>query len=542
MNEFSGKSIKRLLRQAIRALRTNQHDDAIRFTNEVIARQPDNARALALQFTTYYKSEQMEKAHRIGDSAAELNPASQYILNNQACLHLGLRKPEKADKLLNNLIDQYGETAQWLYNLGLAKIQLEKYESAVECFNKVINIEPGHHKAVLQLSSAQIKLGLHEDATHSLNLLRLITENQPKINACYIHHAILNNLISKESAERETAMWGSQFIPRNKEYSHSNTIENDFSLKIGFIIGPVSSLDWMAMIKPLIDELAAMGNDIIIYWHRANFLPIIRTKNISVINSHNDNDADFARKVKKDNNNVIVDIGGMGLQTRERPLGLRLAKKQYGWLLHTGLYSTKHVEILENRLGERAFAFMSKKQAKPTETLPKSTIAAIGCQSGLPVETIETWSKILQQLPRTALMMDAIKPAIQHQLIKRFKQFDISDKRLKFSEHIHWQPGNLVLDNLTNNSLSLAINALIQGVNLITLQGNLFPAQRTAKVLQLTGNDQWICLDKQHYIELAVKLAKSKTKNKQLDSQIQACGLLDMPAFARHFHTQLLDE
>ena len=42
----SGKSIRLLLRRSVRSIRTNQFDDAIKFIDEVLERQPDNQLSL----------------------------------------------------------------------------------------------------------------------------------------------------------------------------------------------------------------------------------------------------------------------------------------------------------------------------------------------------------------------------------------------------------------------------------------------------------------------------------------------------------------
>jgi len=171
-NEFSGKSIRRLLLQAVRALRTNKFDNAVIYLNEVLTREPDNARGNAILFTTYYRSEQFDQAREVGDKAAELNPSSQYILNNQACLLIGKQKYSNAKKLLTQLIEDYGETSQWLYNLGLAYLNNDELDQAATHFMSALNIEPNHQQSALQLSAIQVRQGLHEDSVETLNLLR----------------------------------------------------------------------------------------------------------------------------------------------------------------------------------------------------------------------------------------------------------------------------------------------------------------------------------------------------------------------------------
>ena len=154
--QFSGKSIRRLLLQAVRALRTNKFDNAETYLNEVLTREPENNRGLAILFTTFYKNKQFDKARLIGSKAAELNPASQYILNNQACLLIGNGEIAPAKTLLDSLIEQYGATAQWLYNLGLAHL----HDKPLHCQMYVTHLSSHSHLAELILLVEEIYLFL----------------------------------------------------------------------------------------------------------------------------------------------------------------------------------------------------------------------------------------------------------------------------------------------------------------------------------------------------------------------------------------------
>ena len=112
MSSHSGRSIKKLYRRSVRALRTSNHSDALLLTQEIIERQADHPGAHAVQFSSLFKSKKFELARLIGNQAAELNPKSVFILNNQACLELEKNNPAPAAHLLNSLIEQYGERAQ----------------------------------------------------------------------------------------------------------------------------------------------------------------------------------------------------------------------------------------------------------------------------------------------------------------------------------------------------------------------------------------------------------------------------------------------
>jgi len=532
-NQFSGKSIRRLLLQAVRALRTNKFDDAVTYLDEVLKREPDNARGNAILFTTYYKNEQFDEAQEVGDKAAELNPASQYILNNQACLLIGKKRFSDAKDLLNQLIDKYGETPQWLYNLGLAYSHNNQPSEAIQHFKSVLDIDPNHHQSAIQLSSLQIQLGLHEDAAETLNLLRLITSSQPTTSAGYIRHSIQFGLLNKKTAKQEITMWGDQFIPKNRQYPQSSLPKKGKPLTFGFIIGSVSGMNWELIIKPLLEQLKDNGHDITIYWHNKK-----RPKtDLTLVQSRQLSDADFARAIRKQMPDVLIDIGGMHIQTRERALGLQLAKKQFGWLQHPGVYSSSCVDILDSRLDKNAFAISTPKGfALPNcKKVGKDVIAAIGCADGLSEKNIQLWSKVLKKLSKKKILLDVEKKNIQERLVSLFKENGIAKNRIKFAQNITFKSGDIVLTNLFNNPIAQTCLAHAQGATIFTLKGELFPAQQTSRLLEQTNNDQFISNTEKEYVDNIVKLVKKDNFTKLTPYQTKKSEILNIEKFAQQF-------
>ena len=93
MSAHTGQSIKKLYSRSVRALRRRNHEDALILTQEIIDRQPDHAGAYAVQFSSLFKNKKFELARLMGNKAAEHNPKSAFILNNQACLELEKKQP-----------------------------------------------------------------------------------------------------------------------------------------------------------------------------------------------------------------------------------------------------------------------------------------------------------------------------------------------------------------------------------------------------------------------------------------------------------------
>jgi len=491
--------------------------------------EPDNARGNAILFTTYYKNKQFNKAREIGNKAAELNPRSQYILNNQACLLIGTKQEQKAQELLNDLIENFGETAQWLYNLGLSHLNAAEYDEAIESFKAALDSEPDHHQSAVQLSALQTKLGLHEDASETLNLLRLVTTSQPTTGAAYIRHSINNGLIDLSTAKQEISLWGDQYIPKNRRYQQEALPTEGSPLKIGFIIGAVSPISWELIIRPVLDQLDSLGHSLDVYWHNK----VAPKSKLNFIACRQLSDADFAKEIRKNNPDVLIDIGGINIQTRERALGLQLAKKQFAWLQHPGIFSSDCVSALEDKFNEQAFAIHLPKEIKLPNCiqLDDDSIGAIGCAEGISERNILIWAEILKELPTKKLVLDAIHKPIQETVKERFSEYGIKSTQLSFSENIIGVDGSIMLTNLYNNPIEKSCLAYVQGANIITLKGELLPSQLISKLLIQTHNDQYVFDTEQSYIDGVVKAAKS-TGKKKFNKEIESSKLLDIKLYA----------
>lgn len=532
-NEFSGKSIRRLLLQAVRALRTNKFDNAVIYLNEVLTREPDNARGNAILFTTYYRSEQFDQAREVGDKAAELNPSSQYILNNQACLLIGKQKYSNAKKLLTQLIEDYGETSQWLYNLGLAYLNNDELDQAATHFMSALNIEPNHQQSALQLSAIQVRQGLHEDSVETLNLLRLITPSQPITSANYIRHSAAYGLIDKLSLEQEVKLWGDQFIPKNRNYPSKPLPKRGKSLKLGFIIGDVNELDWSLLISPLLEQLEKNKHKVTVYWHKKDQ----PKTDFSLFQCRQLSDTNFAKLIREQSLDALIDIGGMHIQTRERTLGLQIANQQFGWLQHPGFYSSDRVRILDKSEDSQAFAISVPKKfiLEKSKKVGKNVIAAIGCSNGLSEKNIQLWAQALTELPKHKILIDAVKKDIQENLVKRFNNYGVDSKRVLFAQNINFKQGDIALTNLFNNPIAQTCVAYMQGATILTLKGELFPAQQISKFLMQTDNENYISETEKEYTDSIVKFTKKNTAPKLTPAKIKKSGILNIENFALQF-------
>jgi len=536
--QHSGRSIKKLYRQAVRALRTSNHTDALSLTQEIIARQDDHAGAHAVQFSSLFKNKQFESARLIGNKAAELNPKSVFILNNQACLELESHNPTPAATLLDSLIEQFGERAQWLYNLGFAHQLLGQYSTAISMFRRTLDQNPQHDKAARQLAEVLESVGHYEEATQAYDYLRLLNHNNAISHAQYIQCASKSDNISQRSLAQEFYYWGDRFIPKNKRYEVVD-IQQKESLHIGFIHSNLK-VSWLErMVIPVIHQLADNGDHVSVYCHGQQ---LKFDNNINKVDATLLSDADFARQVRSDEIDVLIDLCGMSKQNRNRALGLQLASKQFAWLGHQGAFATPLITSLEQALPSDHSFYIKTESNNADRSWPEKTFAGITAEQGLSYRVIKTWAGVLLRCPDWRLHL-AVKQtsAIGKLLTQRFSAIGIDRNRLNFDQELNYSQNTIVLDNFSHNDPVALSDALLASASIVSLEGSHFPGQHNQRLIRQFGLEEQLDNTEFDFIQRAVELANNGIEKPTFNNAEIQQKLSDIERFARTLRNALIE-
>ncbi|RBP53335.1 tetratricopeptide repeat protein [Arenicella xantha] len=536
------EQINELLSKAMVAMRNSQYQEAITLTNQILEHEKDHASAHAVKFSSLFKAQKFEQARQLGGRTAQLNPTSEFVLNNQACLQLEAKQPASAAGLLKSLIDQFGERSQWLYNLALAHRMVGNYDYAIITFRRTLDHQPDHDRAAFQLADCLSVIGHKEEAIRAYDYVRLLRSKHAPSHSNYICQAVNNNALTTEGLLQELRLWEDRFIPKDNRYT-ANSIQNPKQVRIGFLIGSLPE-NWLeATVAPVINKLASGNDSINVYWHDEKLREGLFNSAVTVVNSPGFSDADFARKVRNDNIEILIDVCGMRRGSRQRALGLQVAGKEFGWLAHEGRYATPLVKLLDDALGEYRFFVSAEYESFTARTKPISgkMLAGIGCQHGLSHSVIKVWAEVLRRLPEWQLHLDVSNKLVSKLLIERFAAHDIEPDRLSFDAKARPGKGTIVLDNFVQNDPVAAANAISHGAILVAVEGSLFPAKQSAGLLKQLGKADWLCDNQRDYRNRILALVNDG--DEPIDQQaFNQSGVRDLNRFAARFRELIVTD
>ena len=294
------------------------------------------------------------------------------------------------------------------------------------------------------------------------------------------------------------------------------------------------------MVAPLINRLSQSSDDVSVYWHDERLPNKLFNSDVKLILASSLSDADFARRVRSDKIDAMVDICGMRVGSRQRSLGLHLCNQQLGWLAHEGLYASPLITPIEAKFGaQRYFIAGEINKAKQARNSFNNTFVGIGAKQGLAYDVIKTWAYILHQVKDWRLLIDTANNHIVKVLKQRFSALGINSERLIFDNNPEINQGSIVLDNFIANEPVSACSAIEAGGVLVALKGPLFPAQHTAALLSQVGRVDWLCESRIDYANKAIYLTQQNSDEftPVSSTELEACGVRDIESFANHFRS-----
>jgi predicted O-linked N-acetylglucosamine transferase (SPINDLY family) len=140
----SAEELKKLGDQAIR---TNNLDQAVRYYQQSLEINPNQANAYNNQGIALYYLKRLDEALASYERALALNPDHAEALNNQGLALRDLKRPEQAISSFNRAIALKPEYAEAYNNLGLALSDLKQLDKALISYKQAIALKPNYAEA-----------------------------------------------------------------------------------------------------------------------------------------------------------------------------------------------------------------------------------------------------------------------------------------------------------------------------------------------------------------------------------------------------------
>lgn len=520
----------------------------------------------------YKRNHDLTKAIKYYQKAIEIGPKTAIVYCNlgQAFGHQG--KFDLAIQYLKKAIEIDPKYADAHYNLGVLYLKIERWDLAKESFQNTLKVNPQFGPALSLLTFVllqqcdwlkypevaakldkiilkELKGGLKTSETPLLNVIK--NEN-PKVNL------EVARSWSKSLEKKVTGVRPNFHFAKNK---------GDKQLTIGYL----SSDFYDHATAHLILGLFKLHdrNKFKIYGYSYGmddgsfYRKEIKRNCDKFVDLVNLGDIEAAKKIYKDNVDILVDLKGYTQNSRLEICALRPAPIQVTWLGFPGttgatffdyliadkvIVPQEHAKYFNEKLVYLPSSYqvndcqqkIARKAFKKSDFgLPEEgfVFCFLGQNYKIDQVMFSTWMRILKAVPRSVLWLWWGSPEAKNNLKKEAEKEGIESRRLVFSkslpksEHLaRLKLGDLMLDARICNGHTTTSDSLWAGVPVITLKGKHFASRVSASLLTAIDLPELITNSLHEYKQLAIDLAKHPQKMKKLKEKL-AKNRLTKPLF-----------
>jgi protein O-GlcNAc transferase len=470
------------------------------------------------------------------------------------------------------------------YSAGCAESSRKEYAASVACFRKALAVNPGWAEAQHNLGQVLFKLGQVEEA---LALFRQAAEGgDPALPSAAIAVVIPGSIASNNQAILDArSTWAECHLPpqRITEPSRHRLKTVDLSWRIGYVSSFFQDHNWMKPVWGLINHHDRRHFQVhlfsdgpasqVQYGYRRH--PEDRFHDTTGLSN-----LALSQWIEFEEIDLLIDLNGYSTIRRMPLFRLRPARVVVGWF---NMFATTGIPSFDYLIGddlvippdEEKFycekivrvpgSYLTFEVTYPVPPIvrpPCLTTGAItfGClapQYKIIDDVIRAWSRILQQVPNSSLVLRngaLVSSGTRLFVHELFEQHGVSPSRVHLNgpaDHYQFLETygeiDIALDTFPYNGGTTTIEAIWQGVPVVTFSGDRWVSRTSASILQSAGLGELVGQGLEGYISLAINLANSQARLLDLRLNMRS-RLLDSPVcdtqnFARNIerlYTQML--
>jgi protein O-GlcNAc transferase len=470
------------------------------------------------------------------------------------------------------------------YSAGCAESSRKDYATAVASFRRALEIQPGWPEAQHNLGEVLFRLGQVEAALDWFR--QAAAGGDPALPQAAIALIIPGSPSSdNQSILDARRTWAESQLPhrRSTDHSSSHVKTSDRPLRIGYVSSFFQDHNWMKPVWGLINHHDRPQFEVhlfsdapvskIRYGYHAH--PQDRFHNTTGLS----NEA-LSHEIERAEIDLLVDLNGYSTMGRLPLFTMRPAPVVVGWF---NMYATTGITSYDYLIGdalvippEEEILYCEKIVRVPGSyltfevTYPVPPVAdppclasgaiTFGClasQYKITGEVIGVWSKVLQQVPNSTLILKnaaLASPRVHEFVHGLFERHQVSPTRVRLegpSDHYRFLEAyreiDIALDTFPYNGGTTTTEAIWQGVPVVAFSGDRWAARTSASILRSAALGELVGQTLEDYVSLAISLANSPAHlwdlRRHMRSRLRDSPVCDTESFARNMerlYTQML--
>ena len=542
-----------------------------------LAVRPDYAQACNSLGTVQQRRGRLAEAAETFAAAAKLSPNWVEPQTNLGVALLGLERYDAAQQALQAAIAIDRTHAAAHGNLGAVYLRAGAPMAAEAATCDAIGLAPNEHRWITNLAVALQMQGRHAETDACYRRALALRPDYASGHGNLLFALNYRDDLTPEEIFAEYKAWDARHargLAQDAPSEHDQTPGR--RLRVGFVSPDFRQHAVALFAEPLLAALDRTEVELFLYAE----VPVedATTARFRALADHwcstvGLTDTDLAAQIRADRIDVLVDMAGHSAGNRLLVFARRPAPVQIAYLLghgYTSGLSAMDAFLADDalapsgadhlfserliRLPRLPFVYRPPEEMPPVAPLPAAangtvTFGYFGRPERLNAAVIATWSRILHAVPGARLVLNNRsfqERAFRALFLRRFAAHDIGAERLELV-YTTPQPAtwaaygstDIALDPFPHNAGTTTIEALWQGVPVVTLTDRPTVGRFGAAILGAVGLDDWVTETPDAYVARAVDAAADldalAALRAGMRARLQASPLLDPDGLARCF-------
>jgi len=430
------------------------------------------------------------------------------------------------------------------YTAGCAETERGEYAAAAASFDRALGIAPDWPEAQHNLGRALFELGRVDDAVRCFEAAAL--GDRPGLP-----RAMLSVVIPGSSADNRTVLevrraWAREFLPPRSEGPPARTRAATDAIRVGYVSSFFHRANWMKPVWALINHHDRRAVEVHLFadspgWTGGDgYRPQTGDRIHAMADLPND---EAAARIAGCALDVLVDLNAYSKPARLPLYQRHPAPVVASWF---NLYATSGMAGIDYIVGDEVvippdeerdyservlrvdgtcLAFEPWAGAPAVSDAPSATTGTItfGClasQYKLTPAVLDAWGRILGRAPASRLVLRnaALEaPSVRRYMYEALAARGVARDRVRLlgrAEHgdfLRTYDGiDVALDTFPYSGGTTTMEAIWQGVPVITYRGDRWAARTSESILRAAGLGAFVAGDLSGYEDLAVELATSR--------------------------------
>jgi protein O-GlcNAc transferase len=473
------------------------------------------------------------------------------------------------------------------WGLGCAFASLGDHASAVESFRRLIALQPDHGMALHNLGKSLFELGQVDPA---LEAFHRSLNHSPEGVRCLALGNIAVAIPGAPAADNRAILearraWARICLPpaAAPRYFAGLSPVSARPIRLGYVSAFFGKRNWMKPVWGLINHHDRDRFEIHFFSDGPEsaighgYRPDTRDRFHDTSGMANPALAQLIEELQID---MLIDLNGYSRPSRLPLFAMRPAPVQVAWF---NMFATSGLQCFDYLVGDQHVipfeeeglftervvrvpgSYLSFDVTYPVPDVApppclKGAVLTFGClapQYKITTEVVEAWSRILKANPCSRLILKNVvlgKPATRDFVRELFARFEVNADRVDLdgpAEHFtfleRYVDIDIALDTFPYNGGTTTMEALWQGVPVLTFTGDRWAARISASLLVEAGLSEFVASNLEEYIALAVALAgdpgtpaRLKSLRRTMRERLLAAPACDVRGFARNMEKEYL--